>query len=193
VTQRTFAAGYFGLPRDGGEYRVLIHSLDFPPTAVSALASLGRSFGWRPVGDGNAGPGRRFESCFALWPAPGGTLVARLLDDGADEHGRPHTLRIEAAWVPDPATPTLLAGCLSPAAWPQPVSDSTSPLSLRPTEPAENVVARLGHNGTQPVLVAGHENWYAPAFAARIVSETEKLPDAPEPNSPPCRTGAVKP
>ncbi|HEX4591278.1 MAG TPA: hypothetical protein VH120_15180 [Gemmataceae bacterium] len=164
MSELLFAAGYFGLPHDDGEYRVLGHSPDFPSAAVMALASLGRSFGWRPAGDGSAGTDRRFEDCIALWPAVDGVLVARLRDAGADEHGRPHSLAIDAAWLPDPAEPSLLAQCLSLAAWPLPTGDPASPLRLRPAPATDDLVERVRRNGRGPLLVAGHRNYYAPAF-----------------------------
>lgn len=105
-------------PRIGKDYHVLHASPGFSPEATAELKKMARNLEWRS--DGKPGT---FPPSFVLWPLPeeAGILAARLRDAGRDDQGRPHSFRIEAAYIADRGVlddPTILAGILHDRAWP---------------------------------------------------------------------------
>ena len=96
-------------------FRVLWASSGFPEEARRALGDIAKGFGLK--GDGGD---TVYAACYALWPlrASQGWVAVRLRDAGKDSFGRPHTLAIDAVFVPadDVSTAT---GFLQPVAWPR--------------------------------------------------------------------------
>src|SRR5205085_5694111 len=105
-----FPAAVFGAGGPSGS-NLLGRADDFPPEAEEAVRDLAGRFRWKAPPDGS-----RLSPCFAAWPAAGGRLVVRFADAGCDAFGRPHSVRIEAAWVAGDVTGAG-AGYLTDAAW----------------------------------------------------------------------------
>lgn len=104
----------FGKSASGDDgFRILWSSPGFPEEARRVLGEMARSFGLK--GDGGEAP---YAPCYALWPTrmPGGWVAARLRDAGKDSFGRPHTLRIDAVYVPDEDL-AVATGFLQSSAW----------------------------------------------------------------------------
>lgn len=108
-------AAAFGKSASGDDgFRILWSSPEFPEEARRVLGDMARSFGLK--GDGGEAP---YAPCYALWPTrtPEGWVAARLRDAGKDSFGRPHTLRIDAVYVPHEDL-AVASGFLQSSAWP---------------------------------------------------------------------------
>lgn len=108
-------AAAFGKSSSGDDgFRILWSSPGFPEEARRVLGDMAKSFGLK--GDGGEAP---YAPCYALWPTrtPAGWVAARLRDAGKDSFGRPHTLRIDAVYVPHEDL-AVASGFLQSSAWP---------------------------------------------------------------------------
>lgn len=108
-------AAAFGKSASGDDgFRILWSSPGFPEEARRVLGDMAKSFGLK--GDGGEAP---YAPCYALWPTrtPEGWVAARLRDAGKDSFGRPHTLRIDAVYVPHEDL-AVASGFLQSSAWP---------------------------------------------------------------------------
>ncbi len=122
VKKRIFPGACYGLDqteRTGHlvrDYRILYAAAGFPSEAETALNEMARGVEWKSDGEPEVYP-----PCFALWPTGDGVLAIRLRDVGRDDQGRPHVIRIEAAYINDRVIlddPGRLAGFLDNSAWP---------------------------------------------------------------------------
>ena len=113
-----------------GGYEVLVRHRDFDATAVQAVEQIRNGFRWA------VRPGAAVHpSCFGLWPleqAEPRALLVRISDQGRDDLGRPHCLRIDAALTTSAellGSGNALAGLMRGGAWPR--AHSTAPHHAR--------------------------------------------------------------
>ena len=122
VNRLIFPGGCYGLgPSEragvpGRDYGILHAGSGFPQEAEKALEQMARGVEWKSDGEAESYP-----PCFALWPTGSGVMAIRIRDVHRDDRGRPHAIRIEAAYIEDRAIlddPGHLAGLLDDSAWP---------------------------------------------------------------------------
>jgi hypothetical protein len=127
-------------------YGILCRHPDFDEGALEAVHKIRNGFEWV------ARPGEVVhESCFGVWPlAPSSerALLLRLTDQGRDDQGRPHCLRIDAVLITDAEvlrSSTALAGLLQPAAWlsTEPRADAASLAELQMQQPEPGLARAL--------------------------------------------------
>lgn len=112
----------------GRDFALLEVPPEFPSSAAAELERIGRLLSWR-----SGAAAERCDPCFALWPLPPeetgpgsakgvastAALAIRMLDAGRDDWGRPHTLRLEAAYLPPGIFDAVeRRSLLQAAAWP---------------------------------------------------------------------------
>jgi hypothetical protein len=89
----------------------------FPRDAQADFKAIARELEWK-----SDSPQPVYQSSFVVWPTAEGLILARLRDSGQDDRGRPHALRIEAAFIADgskpPIDPEAVASMLDDSAWP---------------------------------------------------------------------------
>ena len=176
MTSLAFPSASYGRNAESPEagvdpYQVLFQSVDFPAAARKALEQLATSVQWA-----GGGPVEKYVDCYALWPVaqpPGGVLVARLMDAGKDRLGRPHAMRVDAAYVAsaEPTTdPMQLASLLTAAAWPgEAWNGPPEGIHLGAGSPDPAVAAALEQAGSQGrglprAFVACHSQFRAHGF-----------------------------
>lgn len=170
--EQEFPAAYYGKsPNDDGsdQYRMLGRSCDFPPEALAQFEKLAGAIQWS--GGGGNSP---YSPCYAVWPVGEmGAIIARLIDSGPDHLNRPHTLRIEAAWIDRNEIgdwPCSIGTLLQDGAWVDSGADSDdAPLRLSLGHPnpdlGANVVGALKKADAIPfILVASHRNYRTSGF-----------------------------
>lgn len=141
-------------------FRVLWASSGFPEEARRALGDIAKGFGLK--GDGGD---TVYAACYALWPlrASQGWVAARLRDAGKDSFGRPHTLAIDAVFVPadDVSTAT---GFLQPVAWPRGDWSERQRLAVSLPPPDDLLLLRMREKVDVPhrpsVLRAFHRSYF---------------------------------
>lgn len=172
VTEQEFPAAFYGksATNDGSDqYKLLGRSSDFPEEALAEFEKLSVAIQWS--GGGGNSP---YRACYAAWPvSETGAIVARITDSGPDRLNRPHTLRVEAAWIGRdqvPDWPTSIGGLLQDGAWLSHSTDSFD-VSLRLSvghsnqNLGANVAEALKNTDTIPsILVASHKNYRASGF-----------------------------
>ena len=195
---KTFPAACFGKdPGQGGgsHYRMLSRSREFPDHAIQAFERLATSLQW--LGGGGDAP---YQDCFAAWPVGrDGVIVARFHDGGEDQFNRPHTLRVEGAWIARegfPEWPHGVADLLQPAAWPdasdQAASETVALLLGRQNPQLGDTVRRAFERPElAKVLLASHRHYRADGFD--IVQDPNRPNGAICPRSDPTRPGATSP
>lgn len=132
-----------------GGYEIRVRHPGFDAPAVEAIQGIRNGFEWvaRPGGAVHA-------SCFGLWPLesqPPRALLLRFSDQGRDDLGRPHCLRIDAALITSAellGSGEALAGLMQAGAWPReaPGADGSDLVELRPEPPAPELARRIDQN-----------------------------------------------
>lgn len=172
VVEQEFPAAFYGKSpsNDGGDqYRLLGRSRDFPQDALVEFEKMAKAIEW--TGGGGNDP---YRACYGVWPvSKSGAIVARFTDSGPDLLNRPHTLRIEAAWVAKGRVadwPAAIGELLQDIAWLNRSTDTfDAPLRLSlgnsNFELGTNVAEVLKSTASIPsILIASHKNYRASGF-----------------------------
>lgn len=190
----------------GRDFALLDVPPDFPSSAADELERIGRLLSWR-----SGAAAECCDPCFALWPLPpdaAGTgsaagvasraaLAIRMLDAGRDDWGRPHTLRLEAAYLPPGRLdPVERRSLLQAAAWPPPTGSPADAypngVALTPCRDHRRLPRRLVEGldpaDLRPCFVGGEDAKADPDVFLRLATDPQ-----PPVAAAPCREPAAKP
>jgi hypothetical protein len=129
----------------------------FSDTAAQHADGWIQRFQWR-YGRGNAHPP------VAVWvPLQGGALMLRFTDAGKDDQGRPHMLRLEAAWSESPSSELRAAFLLSAVGQDPWLDDGTGQVRISLEEQVPEALAHVlqGANQEVPTLASTQVTGFA--------------------------------
>lgn len=189
-----YSAAAFGkkrpfLPGLIREYELLARNDQFPERARSVLKLIGKAFSW-------VSSDKRHSACYGAWTwDDGGALLTRFIDEGNDDVGRPHLLRVDGVYLPNAATIEALAAFLTPSAWPlESIGGELGTMRVTPADSHSECSEErrysfpFGNDASSPVagtIVGSPRSYFMKLGQKESVGTGPPTPDKPAPTPPP--------